>query len=92
MSLPQVFELLVWKAAHTQKAEYWFCPHQLLSFSKSWSAHRRVGFSNERTRQIYHVTSNVPLIDWISDTLSQGYTNLQSLLRNGTRIVQHQQA
>jgi len=23
----------------------------------------------------------VPLIDWISDTLSQGYTNLQSLVK-----------
>jgi len=25
--------------------------------------------------------STVPLIDWISDTLSQGYTNLQSLVK-----------
>jgi len=24
---------------------------------------------------------SVPLIDWISDTLSQGYTNLQSLVK-----------
>jgi hypothetical protein len=26
-------------------------------------------------------SSKVPLIDWISDTLSQGYTNLQSLVK-----------
>ena len=28
--------------------------------------------------ELYH---SVPLIDWISDTLSQGYTDLQSLVK-----------
>ncbi len=39
-------------------------------------------FSLERTLQIHHITSDVPFI--VSDTLSQGYSNLQGLVRNGT--------
>ncbi len=31
---------------------------------------------------LLHVIGHVPLIDWISDTLSQGYTNLQSLVQS----------